>query len=55
MEIMAHFDLKLHQMDVRITFLNTDLSEDIYMVQPPSFKVAGKEKLVCKSESPFMD
>ena len=31
MVIMAHFDLELHQMDVRTTFLNGDLVEDVYM------------------------
>ena len=29
MVIVAHFDLELHQMDVRTTFLNGDLVEDI--------------------------
>ena len=31
MAIVAHFDLELHQTDVRITFLNRDLVEDVYM------------------------
>ena len=31
MAIMAHFDLELHQMDVRKTFLNGDLVDDVYM------------------------
>ena len=47
MEIVAHFDLEIHQMDVRIAFLNGDLSEDVYMVQPPSFDAAEKENMVC--------
>ena len=34
MAIVAHFDLELHQMDVRTTFLNRDLVEDVYMSQP---------------------
>ena len=29
MAIVAHFQLELHQMDVRITFLNGDLVEDV--------------------------
>ncbi|RVW74905.1 Retrovirus-related Pol polyprotein from transposon TNT 1-94 [Vitis vinifera] len=29
MAIVAHFDLELHQMDVKITFLNGDLDEDM--------------------------
>ena len=31
MAIVAHFDLELHQMDVRTSFLNRNLIEDIYM------------------------
>ena len=48
MEFVAHFDLELHQMDMRIAFLNGDLSENVYMVQPPGFEVAKKENMVCK-------
>ena len=31
MALVAHFDLELHQMDVKTTFLNGDLSETMYM------------------------
>ena len=48
MAIMAHFDLELHQMDVRTTFLNGDLVEDVYMYQPIGFEEVGKEYIVCK-------
>ena len=34
MSIVAHFNLELHQMDVRTTFLNGDLVEEVYMSQP---------------------
>ena len=37
MEIVALFDLELHQMDARITFLNGDFVEDVYMSQPTGF------------------
>ncbi|RVX10862.1 Retrovirus-related Pol polyprotein from transposon TNT 1-94 [Vitis vinifera] len=37
MAIVAHFDLELHQMDVKTTFLNGDLDEDMYMEQPTGF------------------
>ena len=48
MAIVAYFDLKLYQMDVRTTFLNGDLSEDVYMIQPFGFEVARNENMVCK-------
>ena len=37
MVIVAHFDLELHQMDVKTTFLNGDLDEKVYMEQPTAF------------------
>ena len=48
MAIVTHFDLELHQMDVRITFLNEDLVDDVYMSQPTGFEEVGKENMVCK-------
>ena len=48
MTIMTHFDLELHQMDVRTTFLNGDLVEDVYMYQPIGFEEVDKENMVCK-------
>ena len=35
-------------MDVKTTFLNSDLEEKIYMEQPECFIVSGQEKKVCK-------
>jgi len=48
MALVAHYDLELHQMDVKTAFLNGDLDEDVYMDQPEGFSVEGKEQLVCK-------
>ena len=39
MALMAHFDLELYQMDVKTAFLNGNIEEEIYMVQPYSFEV----------------
>ena len=48
MAIVANFDLELHQMNVRIDFLNGDLVDDVYMSQPIGFEEVGKEHMVCK-------
>jgi hypothetical protein len=36
-DIVAHFDLELHQIDVKTTFLNEDFKEEVYMTQPKGF------------------
>ncbi|KAK1581876.1 hypothetical protein Q3G72_009867 [Acer saccharum] len=41
MALVAHFDLELHQMDVKTAFLNGDLTEDVFMEQPEGFQVSG--------------
>ena len=48
MALVAHYDLELHQMDVKTTFLNEDLYENIYMAQPKSFVVEEKERMGCR-------
>jgi hypothetical protein len=45
MTLVAHYDLELHQMDVKTTFLNGDLLENIYMAQLKCFVVKGKEHM----------
>ena len=48
MALVAHYDLELHQMDVKTAFLNGDLDEDIYMEQPEGFAIKEQEHLACK-------
>jgi hypothetical protein len=45
---VVHYDLELDQMDVKTIFLNRDLYENIYMAQPKSFVIEGKENLGCQ-------
>lgn len=37
MALVPHFDFDLQQMDVKMTFLNEDLEEEIYMKQHEGF------------------
>ena len=37
MALIAQYDMELHQMDVKTAFLNGDIDETIYMVQPENF------------------
>ncbi|KAH9726277.1 Integrase catalytic domain-containing protein [Citrus sinensis] len=46
--LVAEYELELAQLDVKTAFLHGDLEEEIYMIQPCGFKVAGKENHVCK-------
>ena len=48
MAFVAHYDLELHQMDIKTAFLNRDLYENIYVAQPKDFVVEGKENLGCR-------
>ena len=41
MALVAHYDLELHQIDVKTAFLNGDLHEDVYMAQPKGLVVEG--------------
>jgi hypothetical protein len=42
MVLVVYYDLELHQMDVKTTFLNGDLLKNVYMAQPKGFAVKGK-------------
>ncbi|KAH9751443.1 hypothetical protein KPL71_014298 [Citrus sinensis] len=46
--LVAEYELELAQLDVKTAFLHGDLEEEIYMIQPCGFRVAGKENHVCR-------
>lgn len=37
MDLVAHLNLELHQMDTKKTFINGDLHEDVYMTELEDF------------------
>jgi hypothetical protein len=47
MALVAYYDLELHQMDIKTTFLNGDLEENVYMAQPKGFAMKEKERMGC--------
>ena len=47
MALVAHFDLELHQMDVKTTFLNREMDETIYTEKPKNFVIGDSKSMVC--------
>ena len=46
--LAARFDLKIHQMDVKTTFLNSNLEHAIYMELPPGSPDYGVDGVIWK-------
>jgi hypothetical protein len=46
--VAASYGLIIHQMDVKTTFQNGELDEEIYMDQPEGFIADGQENKVCR-------
>jgi hypothetical protein len=46
--IAAYFDYEIWQMDVKVTFLNGNLTEDVYMTQPEGFVDPKNVGKICK-------
>jgi hypothetical protein len=48
LSLAASHGLLIHQIDIKKTFLNGELEEEIYMPQPDGFIVKGQVNKVCK-------
>ena len=55
MALMTHYDLELHQMNVKTVFLNGNLEENVYVTQPKGFVMEGKERMGCHLKKSIMD
>jgi hypothetical protein len=46
--IAAYYDYKIWQIDIKMDFLNGNLSEDLYITQPEGFVDQQNARKVCK-------
>jgi Reverse transcriptase (RNA-dependent DNA polymerase) len=46
--IIVFHDYEIWQMDVKTAFLNENLEEDMYMIQPTSFEDPKNAEKICK-------
>ena len=53
--VAAYFDHEIWQMDVKTTFLNGYLEEDIYMEQPLGFTSSDNDHRYTSCKGPYMD
>ena len=46
--LAAHYNLEVHQMNIKSVFLYEDLNEKIYLNLPDSFQDGSDEDVVCR-------
>ena len=46
--IVAEMGWKIHQMDMKTTFLNGHLQEEVYLEQPQGFEIHGRDSHACR-------
>ena len=55
LSIAAHYDYEIWQMNVKTAFLNGNLEEKIYMMQPESFMLKNQKHWYASWKGPFTD
>jgi hypothetical protein len=51
--IAVYFDYEIWQMDLKMTFLNGNLTEDVYMTQPECFVDSKHARKICQLQKPI--
>ena len=48
LELVAQMGWKIHQIDVKVTFINGVVEEKIYIEQPEGFEIYDRDSHVCR-------
>ena len=46
--LAAHAGWGVHHMDIKSTFLNGELQEEVYIAQPPGYATVGQDGMVVR-------